>query len=253
MSGQGAAKGDFLLVDYTLSVLEETGERVIVTTSSERGEEAAGESEPELVILGEGRLLQAIEEALSGMKEGEAREIVLEPRDAFGERDPRNVIILPAKELSSRGVVPRVGEEIEIEGRRGRIIRVGAGRVTVDFNNPYAGKKVKAKLAVRKVLREDSEKIVELLRRWFRGLPRERVSVSLQGNTAEIKVPLAIFAYSNAHILLSGFIRDLEKYFSGITVIRLVEEERIGKAEGEAQAAQSQSEKASSSGGEASA
>lgn len=252
MSEQGAAKGDFLLVDYTLSVLEEAGEKVIASTIPER-EEATGESEPELVILGEGRLLQAMEEALTGMREGESKEIILEPRDAFGEKDPRNVVILPAKELSSRGVLPRVGEEIEIEGRRGRIIRVGAGRVTIDFNNPYAGKRVRAKLTVRKVLREDSEKIVELLRRWFRGLPRERIAVSVQGGTAEIKVPLNIFAYSNAHILLSGFIRDLEKYFSGIALLRLIEEEKIGKVESESRSTEPQGGEVSSSAGEASA
>lgn len=241
MSEQSTVKGDFLLVDYVLSVLEEAGEKVIASTSPEKVEGSAVESEPELIIIGEGRILRAIEEALVGMKEGETKEVVLEPRDAFGERDPGNMVILPAKELSSRGVIPRVGEEIEFEGRRGRIIRVGAGRVTVDFNNPYAGKRVKAKLIVRRILREDSEKVVELLRRWFRGLSRERISASIQGETAEIKVPLGIFAYSNAHILLNGFIRDLEKHFSGITVLRLIEEERIGKGSSEAQAASGQS------------
>lgn len=252
MSEQGAARGDFLLVDYALSVVEEAGEKVIASTGPEGSGGPPG-GEPDLVVIGEGRLLQALEEALIGMKEGETKELVLEPSQAFGEKDPRNVMVLPARELSSRGVIPRVGEEIEVEGRRGRIIRVGAGRVTVDFNNPYAGKKVKAKLILRKVLRDDSEKITELLRRWFRGLPRERVSVSVQGEIVEIKVPFNIFMYSNAHLLLTGFIRDLEKYFEKITVLRLIEEERIGKAAEETQAPPREEKAPASSAGEASA
>ena len=246
MSEAGAAKGDFLLVDYTLSIIEETGERVVATTG---GEEAGGS--PELVIVGEGRLLKALEDALVGMREGESKEVILEPSDAFGERDPRNVVILPARELSSRGIIPRVGEEIEVDGRRGRIIRVGSGRVTVDFNNPYAGKRVRAKLSVKKILREDAEKLVELFRRWFRGFPRESIAVSIEGNTAEIRVPLSIFAYANAHVLVSGFIRDVEKYFTNIEHLRLVEEEEI-KRESESSGAKSAAEQASER-GEASA
>jgi peptidylprolyl isomerase len=231
MSERAVAKGDFVLVSYTISLMEETGERVIASTVHEEG--AGSHEEPELVIVGEGYLLSAIEEALVGMKEGESKEVILEPSQAFGERDPGNIVVLPARELSSRGVVPRVGEEIELDGRRGRIIRVGGGRVTVDFNHPFAGKRVRARIAVQKIVEDDRGKLAELLLKWFKGIPRDRVSVKVDGDTAEVEVPGSIFAFSNAHILLSGFLRDVERYIPSISKVRLVEEFRFERGKEE--------------------
>uniref|UniRef100_A0A7C1TA72 Peptidyl-prolyl cis-trans isomerase n=1 Tax=Thermofilum pendens TaxID=2269 RepID=A0A7C1TA72_THEPE len=222
MSERTVARGDFVLVKYTISLMEEAGERVIASTAHEEG--ATTHEEPELVIVGEGFLLSAIEEALIGMREGESKEVVLEPSQAFGERDPGNIVVLPARELSSRGVVPRVGEEVEVDGRRGRVIRVGGGRVTIDFNHPFAGKKVKARITVQEIVEDDRGKITELLCKWFRGLPKDRVSVKIDGEAVEVEVPGSIFAYSNAHILLSGFLRDVERYVPSISRVRLVEE-----------------------------
>jgi len=231
MSERAVTKGDFVLVNYTISLLEETGERVIASTTHEEG--SASHEEPELVVVGEGYLLSAVEEALVGMKVGESKEVVLEPAQAFGERDPGNIVVLSARELSSRGIVPRVGEEIEVEGRRGRIIRVGGGRVTIDFNHPFAGKKVKARITVHKIIEDDYGKIAELLCKWFRGLPKDRISVRIHGDAAEVEVPGRIFAFSNAHILLSGFLRDLERYVPSVSKVKLIEEFTIERRKGE--------------------
>ncbi|ABL77715.1 FKBP-type peptidyl-prolyl cis-trans isomerase [Thermofilum pendens] len=238
----GLQKGDFVLVNYTISVLEESGERVIDTTIKEEAEKAGFRTEnvafePELVVVGEGFLLKPVEEKLVEMNEGEKREIVLEPSQAFGERDPKNIRVIPARELSSRGIIPRVGEEIELDGKRGKIIKIGAGRVTIDFNHPFAGKKVKVVLSLEKVLKNEEEKIKVLFRRWFRGIPQDKVNVTKGDGAVRIEVPPSIFLFENSFNLLSGFVRDVEKYFGDIASIELVEKiqlERGEKKEGEA-------------------
>ncbi len=224
----------FVLVSYTAWVLNGE-EKVIDTTSEEVAREAGiyregSVYEPELVVVGEKFLLEPVEKALVGMKEGEEKEIILEPKDAFGERDPKKIRILSARELTRRNIIPRVGEEVEINGQRGRIIRVGAGRVVVDFNHPYAGRKVKFHVKVEKIITDDAEKLRELFHRWFRGIPRDEIKVRLGEGEAEIEVPPTILSYEGAHILIQGFTRDVEKYFEGIGKVKIVIVYQLEKA-----------------------
>jgi len=219
-------EGSFVLVSYTAWVLN--GEEKVIDTTYEEVAREAGiyregtVYEPELVIVGEKFLLEPVEKALIGMEEGEEKEIVLEPKDAFGERDPKKIRILSARELVRRNIIPRVGEEVEINGQRGRIIRVGAGRVVIDFNHPYAGRKVKFKVKVEKILTELSEKLAELFHRWFRGIPREEIKAEVEDGKAVVESPVTILGYEGAHILVQGFTRDVEKYLNEIEMVNIV-------------------------------
>lgn len=239
-------KGSFILVNYTAWILN--GEEKVIDTTLE---EVARENnifrdnvvyEPELVIVGEGFLLKPVEEALIGLEEGGKKEIVLEPEQAFGVKDPKNIKIFSARELTRKGIIPRPGEEVEVGGRKGRIIRVGGGRVIIDFNHPYAGRKVKFSVKVEKIVTEESEKLKELFHRWFRGISRDSVEVSLKEGEALLVLPPSILQYEGAYILANGFLRDVEKYFKGIEKISFVENftierppERGGESPSEAQ------------------
>ncbi|AKG39246.1 hypothetical protein MA03_08455 [Infirmifilum uzonense] len=216
----------FLLVNYTISVLEDTGERVIDTTIEEVAKEHNLSSqnifEPELVIVGEGVLFKPIEDALRELKEGETKEVILEPSQAFGEKDPKNIKVIPAREFTRQGVIPRVGEEVQVGGQRGRIVRVGGGRVTVDFNHPFAGKKVKAVLKVEKNITGDDEKIRELFHRWFRGIPRNEINVEAKDGEALLTVPATTLLHENSYHLMNAFIRDLQKYLPNIRTVKVI-------------------------------
>ena len=221
-------KGSFVLVNYTAWVLD--GEEKVIDTTYE---EVARENniykenvvyEPELVIVGEGFILKPVEEALIGLEENSEKEIILEPEQAFGIRDPKNIRIFSARELTRRGIVPRVNEEVEINGRRGRIIRVGGGRVTIDFNHPYAGRRVKFLVKIEKILVKDEDKLLELFHRWFRGMSKEDVKVEITNEKQlNIEVPPTILQYEGAYILANGFTRDVEKYFEKIENVSIIE------------------------------
>ncbi len=224
---------NFVLVSYTAWLLNGE-EKVIDTTSEETAREAGiyregSVYEPELVIVGEKFLLEPVEKSLIGMEEGEEKEIVLEPKDAFGERDPKKIRILSARELTRRNIIPRVGEEVEINGQRGRVIRVGAGRVVIDFNHPYAGRKVKFKVKVEKILQNPDEKVKELFHRWFRGISRDEIKVEVKDGEAILEVPAKILGYEGAHVLIQGFKRDVEKHVGDIDTVKILISLKIEK------------------------
>ncbi|PLJ77266.1 MAG: hypothetical protein B7L53_07605 [Thermofilum sp. NZ13] len=225
-AGMSSDNRQFVLVNYTISIVDESGEKVVDTTIEEVAREhnlsTQNIFEPELVIVGEGLLFKPIEDALREMKEGETKEVILEPSQAFGERDPKNIRVIPAREFTRQGVIPRVGEEVEIGGQRGRIIRVGGGRVTVDFNHPFAGKKVKATLKLEKVLSSDEEKIRELFHRWFRGVPREQITVEKRDAEVTVGIPTTALLHDNAYQLLNAFIRDVQKYLPSVHSVNVV-------------------------------
>ncbi|NPA76295.1 MAG: peptidylprolyl isomerase [Candidatus Diapherotrites archaeon] len=126
------------------------------------------EEEPYAVILGEDALLPGLEEALENMKEGEEKEVELPPEKAFGERKKELIYVIPEKEFKKRGIRPVPGMPIEADGRVGRVLAVGGGRVQVDFNHELAGRTVIYKIKVISELKTPEEIAEALFRRYFR-------------------------------------------------------------------------------------
>ncbi len=80
-------------------------------------------------VLGEGRLLAGLEEALRTMKPGEEKVVALAPEKAHGERDPKNVSVMPVADFGDMApqLVPgarilgmRDGQSPESRRREGR-------------------------------------------------------------------------------------------------------------------------------------
>ncbi len=126
------------------------------------------EEEPYAVVLGEDSLLPGLEEALKTMREGEEREVELPPEKAFGERKKELIYIIPEKEFKKRGIRPVPGMPIEADGRVGRVLAVGGGRVQVDFNHELAGRTVIYRIKVISELKKPEEIAEALFRRYFR-------------------------------------------------------------------------------------
>ena len=91
--------------------------------------------------LGDGNVIEGLEDAVVGMKVGETRTVVVEPERAFGERDPDEVVEFPRDKFDE--------DEIEVDslaatedGRNGWVTAVGDETVTIDFNHELAGERV---------------------------------------------------------------------------------------------------------------
>ena len=220
------SKGDFVLVDYTGRV-KETGE-VFETTVEEVAKEAGIYSEgrryePRLIIVGEGWVLKGLDEGLEGLKVGEKTVIEVPPEKGFGLRNPDDVKTIPYRVLRSKGIVPRIGMKVEVDGREAVIRAVGAGRVRVDFNPPLAGRTLVYEVVVREKVKGDVEKIKALIHRRIPVDP-EAFEVSVEDGEAVIKVPREAMYLEGIQVAKRGIASDVFRYIPNVTKVRFVEE-----------------------------
>jgi len=169
--------GDFVRLDYDLwaegggrtELVDTTHEEVAQQASAPRSEGQTWGPRPHLI--GGEYFPTAIENSLVGLTIGEEVEREFSPADAFGERDPKLIELFTMHEISRLPEMRRedahldIGTVLTIEGRRGRVVTLTAARVRVDFNRPYAGRKVRGKFKVTERISEPAEQaraIIEL-------------------------------------------------------------------------------------------
>ncbi|HTT14332.1 MAG TPA: hypothetical protein VMG81_00915 [Thermoplasmata archaeon] len=169
--------GDLVRLDYDLWA-ESGGRTDLVDTTHEETAQQAGVGKTEGHVWGP-RAHQvggeyfpaAIETSLVGLRVGETVEREYAPAEAFGERDPNLIELFSMHEISRLPEMRRedahldVGTVLTIEGRRGRVVTLTAARVRVDFNPPFAGRKIRGKFTVTERIAEPVEQaraIVEM-------------------------------------------------------------------------------------------
>ncbi|RLI09197.1 peptidylprolyl isomerase [Candidatus Bathyarchaeota archaeon] len=223
---KAVAKGDFILVEMT-GRAEETGE-VFDTTDEETARSAGIYSDdrvygPKLVVVGEGWILKGLDERLEGLKVGETVEVEIPPEEAFGERNPDNIRMVPYRILRSKGINPAIGAQIEVDGRSAIVRSIGAGRVQLDYNHPLAGRKIIYEVKVTKRYEGDEEKIRALIGRRFLGIDTDKFGVKLMKKKVRIQVPDEIFFAENIQIAKRGVALDIQRFFPDIKTVEYVE------------------------------
>jgi peptidylprolyl isomerase len=220
------SKGDFILVELTGRV-EETGE-VFETTDEETAKSSGIHREgdvygPRLVVVGEGWVLRGLDKRLEGLKVGEETEIELPPEEAFGQRDPRNIRMLPYRVLRSKGITPRIGERIEVDGRTAVVRSVGAGRVQLDFNHPLAGRKIIYRVKVLERLEGDEERVKALIGRRFPGVDPESFGLKLLKRRVRITIPEEVFFAENLQLAKRAVALDIQRFLQDVETVEFME------------------------------
>jgi len=95
------------------------------------------------IVLGRGEVFAALEEQIIGMREGEVKNIVLSPAQAYGPRHPENILQLQRDFFPSGQDLP-IGRKLRLQYKDGQehimmIVAVGEKLVTLDGNHPLAG------------------------------------------------------------------------------------------------------------------
>jgi len=214
--------GDFLLVDYTLKV-KETGETV-GTTREDVAKEAKlykGEEryEPYFVVVGEGWLPKGLDEAFPSLEVGKATTIELPPEKGYGTRDPKKVRLVPLRKFTAEGLNPVPGLQVNIDGRMAQVRSVGAGRVQVDYNHPFAGRTLIYDLTVQKILETDEDKIRNLLHKRLPSVDQQKFNVTIKDGTLEIEIPDEAFFLEGLQIAKRTLTADIEKFFQKIQTV----------------------------------
>ncbi|HTT46245.1 MAG TPA: hypothetical protein VMH38_09625 [Thermoplasmata archaeon] len=134
-----------------------------------------------------------VENALIGAPIGE--EVVREfaPTDAFGDRDPNLIELFSMHEIQRLPEMRRedahldIGTTVTVEGRRGRVVSLTAARVRVDFNPPFAGRKVRGTFKVIERIGEPTEKALAVIELQY-GRSAE-FHVEVHEKSVTVKVP----------------------------------------------------------------
>jgi peptidylprolyl isomerase len=88
--------------------------------------------------LGEGNVIEGLEEAVVGMERGDEKTVVVEPERAFGEHDPDDVVEFPRETFDEKDIEVDTLAATE-DGKSGWVTEVDEETVTIDFNHELAG------------------------------------------------------------------------------------------------------------------
>ena len=219
-------KSDFIIVDYTGKV-KETGE-VFDTTSEETAKEnklfKEGDIyEPKLVVVGEGWVLKALDEALLTFKLNKKDSVEIPPENAFGNRDPEKVKLVPLKRLAARGINPKLGAQIEYDKRLATVRTMGSGRVTLDFNPPLAGKTLVYDITIQNKLKTDEEKISALIHRRVPTVEAEKFNFSVDKKDVIVNIPDEALYVDGIQLAKRGIAFDVQRFLPELVTIKFVE------------------------------
>lgn len=191
--------GDLVRLDYDLWA--EVGGRteLVDTTHQEVAQEAKVPETtghvwgPRPHLIGGEYFPTGVENSLVGVAVGEEVEKEFTPADAFGERDPNLIELFSMHQISRLPEMRRedahldVGTVLTIEGRRGRVVSLTQARVRVDFNPPFAGRKVRGKFKVTEQITEPADQVRAIVELHY-GRSSE-FEVELKEHVVSLKLP----------------------------------------------------------------
>lgn len=107
--------------------------------------ESSREKDPMVYLHGANNIIAGLEKAMEGYAAGETISATLEPEDAYGVRNEKNVQRVSMKHLKGIGKIS-VGQVLNLKTNQGqvqvRVLKVGRFNVDVDGNHPLAGEQL---------------------------------------------------------------------------------------------------------------
>jgi peptidylprolyl isomerase len=113
-----------------------------------------GDSPLEFTV-GKGKVIKGFENAVLGMKAGEAKTVTIKPADAYGSKDQSLIWVLEAGDFPE-GEILEPGKEVSFRhpdghDEEGRITEIKDGKITVDGNHPLAGRNLTFEIRIASV------------------------------------------------------------------------------------------------------
>lgn len=145
------ANNSVVAMHYTLT--DEDGN--VIDSSSGR--------EPLKYLHGAGNIIPGLEKELTGCEQGDAKKVVVQPAEGYGELDPNLIQTLPRDMF--RGVEDiQVGMEFQAQGPNGQqqfvvVKEVSDDGITIDANHALAGKVLSFDVSIEEVREASAEEI----------------------------------------------------------------------------------------------
>ncbi len=113
-------------------------------------------------LHGAGNIIPGLEKALDGKSPGETLEVLVPPKDAYGERNAALVMDVPREQFPEE-TPPQVGQQFQVETPEGArvvtVAKVDDAQVTIDANHPLAGRPLNFDVTVTDVRNATSEEL----------------------------------------------------------------------------------------------
>lgn len=114
-------------------------------------------------ISGKGQIIQGLEEKLVNMSANEEADVLVEPKDGYGEYNEEAVQSLPKEQFA--GIELQEGMSLYGQGEHGETVQVvvksfNDNEVTIDYNHPMAGRTLMFSVAILS-LREATEEEIQ--------------------------------------------------------------------------------------------
>ena len=227
---------DSLIYLNLTSKVKETNE-LIETTLEEKAKEynvydPTRKYTSRLVAIGEGLVLEGLDNKLKEMSVGEKATMEIPPEKAFGTWDPSKVRILPLRRFGEKAAQLKVGDEIELDNKICYIKLIGSGRVHVDFNHKLAGKTIIYEVEVLEELKGDEEKVKALLSRRI-PIDKEKPKFLIQESTITFELPEEIYLEEGLQIVKRALSNDIFKFLPAINKVTFQESYEKPKTEKE--------------------
>jgi len=104
--------------------------------------ESSREQDPMNYLHGASNIIPGLEKAMEGHAIGDQFSTTVEPEEAYGLRNEKNVQRVPLKRLKGIGKIS-VGQVLNLQTKQGQVqvtvLKVGRFNVDVDGNHPLAG------------------------------------------------------------------------------------------------------------------
>ena len=164
MSKDTVEDGVVVSMEYTLHV---DGELLDSSEGVSRYGELLESSEgqgPLQFLVGYGNIISGLEEEMMGMKIGDSKDVVVQPKDGYGEFDDEAFMKVPRNDFPKEMAV-EVDAELTVRddagnARYARIDSIDGDTVTLNFNHPLAGDELHFHVKVV-ALREPTEEELE--------------------------------------------------------------------------------------------
>ena len=163
-------KNDFIEIEFTG---RDVSNNQIFDTTDSKEAEGIGFQDPEqvkplVISVGNQMILQGLDDDLEGKELNKEYKLHLEPEKAFGKRNPQLIKTYSINNFKKNNIDPYPGMALQLDNQVVKVISVSGGRVTVDFNNPLAGKEIDYTFKITKKITDDSEKINSLQDYFFK-------------------------------------------------------------------------------------
>jgi FKBP-type peptidyl-prolyl cis-trans isomerase 2 len=217
------SEGDFVEIEYSSWTAADS--KMIDTTDQKLAEQNGILVEgrkygPVLVVVGKHTVVKGLDDAIRGMELNQPKKITLKAADAFGERNPDIVRIMPLAEFRKKDINPYPGMRVNIDNVTATVKSVNSGRVVVDANHPYAGMEITYEVKITKRLTDPAEQIGALARTYEVGT----TSINRIGKTIQLGFNNAVKKDADYFIGRANLVAAIFGYFKEIEKVKVEEE-----------------------------